>query len=350
MKPGLGLELSCSPPSRARWTAVFLEIMDAETVNLILELQLQDVRDLLSSRKGKQREGDVPDYEIALQIQEAEFANVFTVLSDRRMCQSISRAIQDDGAALSLARHEERIATRDHNLALSLSGRNVPTPVESTAKATPLTEALLSRLSSMNITSADDDVSSIVTYSDLDGGEGSSKGVKKRGPSPSTYECSSCFEKFPSHEVFVTKCEHSYCHPCLTQLFELSMVDESLFPPRCCGLPIALSAVQGIVGSQLIRQAEKKDVERATLDRVYCSNPSCSTFILPEDIDGNNVTCSECQGVTCVECKKSAHSGNCVLVDEDREQVLRMAAENCWKTCPRCHNLIELRQGCNHIT
>lgn len=322
--------------------------MDEETAELILNLQIEDAHNYRSSQKGKQKEGETSDLDLAVQSQEAEFEQAASLLSDRRMCRSMNRAIQDDGAVLSMARAEECLARRDHDLACSLAGDSAPTSAaEASTMKIPLTETLLSRFSCMNISPQDDDVSSLVTYSEHDPGEGPSKA--NHFNAHESVECTSCLENKANHEILLLHCGHTYCRPCVVQLFELSMDDESLFPPRCCGLPIARSAVQGLVGPQLLHRAERKDVERATTNRTYCSNVNCSTFILPEDIHGKQVTCTECGEITCVECKKTAHEGPCVLVDEGKEELLRVAREEGWRECPGCKNMVELRLGCNHI-
>ena len=210
---------------------------------------------------------------------------------------------------------------RDHDLARSLSSEPpASTGEDASAKAAPLTETLLSHFSCMNI-STQDDASSVITYPEYDPREESSKEPNYQGARDGIYQCNSCMKVRAGHKLLDLRCEHKYCHPCLVQLFELSISDESLFPPRCCGSPIPRSTVQGLVGSHLIYQAERKDIERATTDRTYCSNLNCSTFILPEYIDGKEVACPECAEITYAECKKSAYKGLCVLLDEGKKKL-----------------------------
>jgi hypothetical protein len=86
-----------------------------------------------------------------------------------------------------------------------------------------------------------------------------------------------------------TPCNHRYHAKCLKQLFTLSMQDETLMPPRCCGqeIPVALPQLT-------LREIEKfndKRLEYSTTDRLYCSQPTCSTFIPPALIANSVGTC-----------------------------------------------------------
>lgn len=190
---------------------------------------------------------------------------------------------------------------------------------------------------------------SSITDMDQDVGEGLSKALEQC-QATELVKCSTCFEEKSEHDTYMTECEHVYCNGCLVELFERSLRDESLFPPRCCRHAIPFFAVKRFFAPSVIIGCEKKSVERATINRTYCFNAECSTFLMPGDVHGKQASCPECGHVTCVECKKSAHAGECDLFNEGRDEAIRVAAENGWRACPHCHNMIELRSGCNHIT
>ncbi len=84
-------------------------------------------------------------------------------------------------------------------------------------------------------------------------------------------------------------CGHEYCMGCLKHLFIMSMQDETLMPPRCCGKPIAIALAQ--LTPKEIEDFNAKFVEYSTTNRLYCSQPTCSAFIPPELIDKSVGTC-----------------------------------------------------------
>jgi hypothetical protein len=52
-------------------------------------------------------------------------------------------------------------------------------------------------------------------------------------------------------------------------LFRASMIDDSLFPPRCCRQPITTNSVRAFLTAELAMQYEQKKTELDTLDRTY---------------------------------------------------------------------------------
>jgi hypothetical protein len=94
---------------------------------------------------------------------------------------------------------------------------------------------------------------------------------------------------------FVTKndprapCRHIYCVGCLRNLFTASLQDETLMPPRCCRqeIPVALAQLT----PEEIEEFNAKRLENSTVDRLYCSQPTCSAFIPPALIVNSVGTC-----------------------------------------------------------
>ena len=140
-----------------------------------------------------------------------------------------------------------------------------------------------------------------------------------------------------------TPCKHEYCRDCIQGLFQASLTDDTLFPPRCCKQPITFG------GGVRIRSFESKLIEFDTPDRTYCSNQLCSAFIRVENILEEKATCPECSTITCTVCKSESHLGDCPA-DAGLQQVLAAAEEHRWQRCFNCRRVIELEVGCNHIT
>ena len=159
-------------------------------------------------------------------------------------------------------------------------------------------------------------------------------------------DCVACTETKPISELYHAPCSHRYCTACTTKMFEDSLKDETLYPPRCCQQDLALEFVSEALGPEFVTRFITKAIEVASTDRTYCH--ACSAFILPCDIEDDIATCESCSAPTCAQCKEAAHGGNCVLTS-DRALDELAEAQN-WRSCPRCHAVVELREGCNHIT
>jgi hypothetical protein len=85
------------------------------------------------------------------------------------------------------------------------------------------------------------------------------------------------------------QCGHAYCVECLRNLFKASMQDESLMPPRCCQKEIPIDLAKLTLNETEYFNAKR--LEYSTTDRLYCSQPTCSTFIPPTSIVNSVGTC-----------------------------------------------------------
>jgi hypothetical protein len=101
-------------------------------------------------------------------------------------------------------------------------------------------------------------------------------------------KCASCLEIVNIFEPNVP-CGHSYHGECLKELFMAAIKDESLMPPRCCAQKIPLDLLRMTLSEK--QKFEEKLLEHSTVDRLYCSQPSCSTFIDPKSIVNSIGTC-----------------------------------------------------------
>jgi len=169
------------------------------------------------------------------------------------------------------------------------------------------------------------------------------------GATEGQQQCVVRLDKFETRELVLFPCGHHYCYGCVRDLFTRSMTDEALFPPGCCRHPVGLPAVQHIISTEMLERYERRRVEIETRDRVYCSNQRCSAFLPTNLVRNDRVVCPTCRTVTCTMCKGPAHRGDCPA-DTTLRQVLDMAGENQWRRCPGCGRMMDLMDGCNHIT
>jgi hypothetical protein len=75
----------------------------------------------------------------------------------------------------------------------------------------------------------------------------------------------------------------------LRNLFQASMQDETLMPPSCCKKKIPIDLAR--LTSKETENFNAKLLEYSTADRLYCSRPTCSTFIPPTYIVNSVGTC-----------------------------------------------------------
>ncbi|KAH7407616.1 IBR domain-containing protein [Cadophora sp. MPI-SDFR-AT-0126] len=315
--------------------------MDPETAALILQLQIQDSDELFSSCEGKGKgiEGVLSDTQIALQIYGEELQRNATIIADQTMTRSLTRACKTDGNILALSFSQERLEARDRQVALRLGDRSAP-PILTDRPANEDEEPddeILEKLNALYISSL------------TSPGAESSKWAASRPSKIPKRHCTACSEPFFS-QLGRAPCRHEYCRSCLQDLFTASMIDDTLFPPRCSRQPITPTTdIRIYLTPSIYHRYSAKKIEFATPNRTYCSAPLCSSLIRDEYVVEEKATCQVCKTVTCTICKGSEYNGDCPE-DEALKMVLETARENQWQRCYNCYRLVELDTGCNHMT
>ncbi|KAI0513282.1 hypothetical protein F5B22DRAFT_247586 [Xylaria bambusicola] len=330
-----------------------LALADDEDIALIIQLLQQDSEEAASASigKGKQPEGTMTDMQMAFSLFMDELQSAETFFADRRMTKSIQSAIQLDGDALLRSQNEERAAEHDRNLSISLSKgeREPPAPENALQLSTQDDIELLEKMACIYITGIDDIESDNDTISISQPESSAWAASRQTVRTRQKRDCDACGEHKHFAELSKTPCQHEYCRQCLTRLFRDAMVDESLFPPRCCKQPIPLDKSQLFLDANVVLQFRQKALELATPNRTYCHNTSCGAFIPRVNDPGTIATCPDCHRETCTMCKGAWHSGDCPN-DEHLQQVLQLAREQGWQRCRNCWGIVELNQGCYHMT
>ncbi|KAF2096581.1 hypothetical protein NA57DRAFT_10086, partial [Rhizodiscina lignyota] len=164
--------------------------------------------------------------------------------------------------------------------------------------------------------------------------------------------CLVCFEPKPISDTILTECGHIYCREHIVELFEHSMIDRELFPPRCCTQEISLETIRHFLTDDFIERYLEKSVEFTTDNALYCCGRNCSAFIHPSRVnaDTGTVICPKCGMETCATCRQEAHIGSLCPEDPNAQALQELARENGWQQCFSCRNMVELSHGCYHMT
>lgn len=160
------------------------------------------------------------------------------------------------------------------------------------------------------------------------------------------FDCAVCIEPRPFFDLIKLPCSHLFCEDCLVTMITLSLEENAIFPPRCCGQEISLQIVEDILLPELTKTFEKKQVEFNDPNRTYCAVRSCSKYIPVANVQGKQGRCS-CGGVTCVECKMRKHKGRCLI---SQDELFKLAKKYKWQRCYKCKSLVERIEGCKHMT
>jgi hypothetical protein len=176
---------------------------------------------------------------------------------------------------------------------------------------------------------------------------------KGKGKAKETHaECVACTESKPTFDILQLSCQpepHAYCRDCLVGLFESSMTDTSLFPPRCCRVPISLVDCEPFLAPSFVERFVEKRYELSTPNPTYCSDPACGRFIRKAFYKHDVAKCPNCTRETCTRCNDGAHEGLCPE-DPTTQPFWETATESQWRQCSSCKIMVELMYGCNHIT
>lgn len=317
-----------------------MEDVDDATLDVILALQLQDIAHLQGhyEKAGIDPKGTIA----ATHVYRDELEKMISRLRDHRI-----------GVAFGESEVED---LEDHAVE----------PIIAPGLDTSGTPASLDlRGTSNNVASEENSDTAVVgdqsdhDSSDEDGTEVTSTvdetehGKARAEEQPSTQDepntCVVCQDDLPPERLQVP-CGDSYCYGCARRLFHLSMKDDSLFPPRCCGKDIPFTTVQHLFDQGSGEVFRRRQVELSTTDRTYCSDQACSAFIEVEHVANNRATCPSCGLETCIICKGQAHEGEDCAQDPAVIALMALAETEGMKQCHSCRRLVEISFGCNHMT
>ncbi|KAK4210437.1 hypothetical protein QBC37DRAFT_475004 [Rhypophila decipiens] len=319
-----------------------LSDLDPESRGLILELYFEDLQAVSSTGigtgtdigkgKGKVLDDETKsDFELALRFHQHELATAVQVAADDHFARSVDESPEGTQAPTTANAGPESLERWKR---LEELGR---------------TSLMLTKLPGNSIQCEDDDYDD----DDLPKAESSSWGASRNtadNKDPCMKICASCGDKNRFFDMVECPCSHSYCRDCIHHLYQTSLSDETLFPPRCCREPIPITRTLGFLEKETVKQYNAKLIEFGTPNRTYCHKGSCSAFVPRELVTDDVATCPDCASKTCTVCKAAAHPGSDCPADEGIQQVLELGRTEGWQRCYSCRNLVDLNLGCNHIT
>ncbi|TQD91074.1 hypothetical protein C1H46_023358 [Malus baccata] len=187
--------------------------------------------------------------------------------------------------------------------------------------------------------------------------------------------CVICFEEIDVAEMFtIDGCLHRYCFSCMKQHVEVKFLHGMVAgcPHEGCKTEEDIDSCAKFLAPKLVEAISQRIKESAipVTDKVYCPHPRCSALMSNNEVLEYTKTsfvgaeksgarrCKKCLYYFCINCKVPWHFNmNCydykLLNPNPRpeDQLLNsLAKKKHWRQCIKCSNMVELAEGCYHIT
>ena len=187
--------------------------------------------------------------------------------------------------------------------------------------------------------------------------------------------CIICLEDTDVEQMFsVDDCLHRYCFSCMKQHVEVKLLHGMV--PKCphegCKSRLEIDSCEKFLTPKLIGimgQRLKED-SIPVAEKVYCPYPRCSALMSKKEaleyantasigaVRAGARKCKTCNGLFCINCKVPWHAKmTCLeyvrsnpLPRAEDAKLKSLATRNLWRQCVKCSHLIELADGCFHIT
>lgn len=170
-------------------------------------------------------------------------------------------------------------------------------------------------------------------------------------------------------------CSHNLCFDCMC-VYVKSKTRSSRVPVKCpqlrCNRYISNSVFRSLLPSTSLESLEGAltETEARNLWRFYCPFPDCSTLLHTHQRSSSMesssiqsdvccIECPECCRLVCSWCQVPWHSSmrceeyqNLPLDERNIEDVMlhRLARRNSWRCCRQCREMLELVEGCYHVS
>ncbi|KAF6820765.1 IBR domain-containing protein [Colletotrichum sojae] len=143
-----------------------------------------------------------------------------------------------------------------------------------------------------------------------------------------------------------------FCTRCLRSCIRAGLRPGG-WPPHCCQ-PLERDTITWVRRpglSRLYRQVREEN-ETPAEQRVYCPRPQCAVFIpsTGPHVHRDLMRCRACGEGACRRCRAPIHPGRPCRPEQEDEMLMDIMDQNNLSSCPFCRRVVELWDGCNHIT
>lgn len=194
----------------------------------------------------------------------------------------------------------------------------------------------------------------------------------------SLQNCSRCSDDKPLSMMLTLRCSHKFCSLCL-KTYANEKVEAGQVPIRCpqirCNYLLSTSECKvflPVVSYDVLEKAMEEHNTRSS-EKIYCPYKNCLALLDPHEClpaeaslsdasdasDDCCIECPVCQRFICVNCGVPWHNSlSCgeyqdLPSDERGSADLALhclAQDRRWRRCQLCQRMIELAQGCYHMT
>ncbi|KAJ4979153.1 hypothetical protein NE237_009933 [Protea cynaroides] len=187
--------------------------------------------------------------------------------------------------------------------------------------------------------------------------------------------CTICLEDSSVEQMFaVDGCLHRYCFSCMKQHVEVKLLlgMVPVCPHEGCRSKLNVDSCRKFLTPKLVETMSQRIMEASipVTEKIYCPYPKCSALMSKSEVlayatnlfnnaDRTGVgNCIKCHGLFCTNCKVPWHN-NMTCSDYKRlnpyprsedAKLKSLATQNLWRQCVKCNHLIELAEGCYHMT
>lgn len=188
-------------------------------------------------------------------------------------------------------------------------------------------------------------------------------------------ECSHCGEDKHLSKMIEMDCSHNLCFDCMC-MYVKSKVRSSRVPMKCpqlrCNHYISNSVCRSFLPSTSFESLEGAltETEARNLWRFSCPFPDCSMLLHTHHRSSSRessyiqsniycIECPECCRLVCSRCQVPWHSSmrceeyqNLPLDERNIEDITmhQLAQRNSWRRCRQCRQVLELVEGCYHVS